>query len=58
MTLLSFADLMPPSLAAQGGQRLPSYFNIQRDNSGLFVEVHFSGQREGLPSHESDRQWL
>jgi hypothetical protein len=22
-----------PSLAAQGGQRLPSYFNIQRGNS-------------------------
>ena len=27
MALLSFAKLAPPSLAAQGGQRLPSYFN-------------------------------
>jgi hypothetical protein len=29
--LLSFVDSAPPSLQAQGGQRLPSYFNIDRD---------------------------
>ena len=28
MALLSFVDFDTPSLTAQGGQRLPSYFNI------------------------------
>ena len=31
MALLSFCGIGTPSLAAQGGQRLPSYFNIDRD---------------------------
>ena len=31
MALLSFR-FVTPSLAAQGRQRLPSYFNIQRGN--------------------------
>jgi hypothetical protein len=39
MALLSFRGFDTPSLPAQGEQRLPPIFNIQRDNARLKEEV-------------------
>jgi hypothetical protein len=36
MALLSLRGFDTPSLTAQGGQRLPFYFNIDRDIPVLF----------------------
>jgi hypothetical protein len=36
MALLSFRGIDTPSLPAQGEQRRPIYFNIDRDISGIY----------------------
>ena len=42
MALLSFRGISTPSLQAQGEQRRPSFFNIERDISDISRIVHHS----------------